>query len=377
MGGLNLPFQGVATVPATADESASGFSVTNALGGVALTGISAPFPVDPTKPSVGVLGISSQISTIPGLLPVSYGVHGKSTEGDGVRGETQVGSGVHGESQSGDGVHGGSQGGNGVSGTSTSGVGVIGSSDANIGVRGDTTKGTGVQGFTHAPDQVAVFGMNDAPGTVVPDGLNRPAGSGVWGHSKVEKGSGVVGSIDGNLTQAAGVVGIGPTAGRFFGDVEVTGTLSVDHDVRVTGDVFLTGGKDVAEQFEVDPALQFTPGTLMVIGEQGSLVPCATAYDKRAVGVVSGGGALKPAMTLGPSPSTGATAAIALVGTAFCRATADETPIEPGDLLTSSDVSGHAMKASDPARSFGAVIGKALAPLRKGRELIPIIIALQ
>ena len=81
-------------------------------------------------------------------------------------------------------------------------------------------------------------------------------------------------------------------------------------------------------------------------------------------------------MTLGPS-STSSTAAIALVGTAFCRATADEAPIELGDLLTLSDVVGHAMKASDPVRSFGAVIGKALAPLREGRDLIPIIVALQ
>jgi hypothetical protein len=350
MGGLNLPFQGVAPVPATADESASAFSVTNAIGGVAISGTSAPFPIDPTKPSVGVLGISSQISVVPGLTPVSYGVHGKSVAGDGVRGETQGGSGVHGESQSGDGVHGGSQGGNGVSGSSASGVGVIGSSDGNIGVRGDTNKGTGVQGFTRAPDQVAVFGMNDAPGTVVPAGLNHPAGSGVWGHSKVESGSGVVGSIDPNLTNAAAVVGIGPTAGRFFGDVEVTGNLKVDHDIHVIGDVFLdSAGKDVAERFEVDPALQSEPGTLMVVGEHGSLVPSAVAYDKRAVGVVSGAGVLKPALTLGPSVSTVSTAVIALVGTVFCRVAADETPIEVGDLLTSSNVPGHAMKASDRA----------------------------
>ncbi len=57
--------------------------------------------------------------------------------------------------------------------------------------------------------------MNDAAGQV-PDGLNRPAGNGVWGHTKVEKGSGVVGSVEPGLRQAAGVTGIGPTAGRFL-----------------------------------------------------------------------------------------------------------------------------------------------------------------
>jgi hypothetical protein len=35
------------------------------------------------------------------------------------------------------------------------------------------------------------------------------------------------------------------------------------------------------------------------------------------------------------------------------------------------------MKAADPARAFGAVIGKALAPLDGGRGLIPVLVALQ
>jgi hypothetical protein len=35
------------------------------------------------------------------------------------------------------------------------------------------------------------------------------------------------------------------------------------------------------------------------------------------------------------------------------------------------------MKATDPARAFGAVIGKALGSLESGRGLIPILVALQ
>jgi hypothetical protein len=35
------------------------------------------------------------------------------------------------------------------------------------------------------------------------------------------------------------------------------------------------------------------------------------------------------------------------------------------------------MKASDPARAFGAVLGKALRPLDRGTGLIPIVVALQ
>jgi hypothetical protein len=52
-------------------------------------------------------------------------------------------------------------------------------------------------------------------------------------------------------------------------------------------------------------------------------------------------------------------------------------PIEVGDLLTTSPTPGHAMKATDPVRAFGAVIGKALRALGDGQGLIPILVALQ
>jgi hypothetical protein len=35
------------------------------------------------------------------------------------------------------------------------------------------------------------------------------------------------------------------------------------------------------------------------------------------------------------------------------------------------------MKVSDPTLAFGAVIGKAMAPLNEGLGLIPILISLQ
>jgi hypothetical protein len=51
--------------------------------------------------------------------------------------------------------------------------------------------------------------------------------------------------------------------------------------------------------------------------------------------------------------------------------------IEVGDLLTTSDTLGHAMKASDPLKAFGAVIGKALGARKEGKGLIPILVTLQ
>jgi hypothetical protein len=349
------------------DSSAAGYGVVGITAAVDMLGdMRGSSPLNPGRTVAGVYGICN---LPPG--PSTAGVLGENTVGDGAQGVSSA------EGHSGvAGLHSG--GGNGVYGQSNTGRGVVGiSNGAGVGVLGQSNSNDGVSGSTNSAGHSAVFGFNGARGQV-PDGLNRPAGNGVWGHTTVEKGAGVTGSVDANLSQAAGVVGIGPTAGRFFGNVEVTGSLTVDRDIQVAGDLFLAGtGKDLAEQFDVEAAAPREPGTLMVIGERGTLVPCTAGYDKRAIGVVSGARTLKPAITLGQAADAESTVSIALVGTVFCRVDADKAPIEIGDLLTSSDVPGHAMKALDPARSFGAVVGKALAPLRKGRDLIPIIVALQ
>jgi hypothetical protein len=68
---------------------------------------------------------------------------------------------------------------------------------------------------------------------------------------------------------------------------------------------------------------------------------------------------------------------IALIGKVYCKVDAQYVAIEVGDLLTTSPTPGHAMKAADPLKAFGTVIGKALRPLEGGQGLIPILVALQ
>jgi hypothetical protein len=63
----------------------------------------------------------------------------------------------------------------------------------------------------------------------------------------------------------------------------------------------------------------------------------------------------------------------ALAGKIYCNVDADAVPIYVGNLLTASADSGHAMKASDPLRAFGSVIGKALLPMVSGQGLLPIL----
>lgn len=54
-----------------------------------------------------------------------------------------------------------------------------------------------------------------------------------------------------------------------------------------------------------------------------------------------------------------------------------DSTVEVGDLLSTSPTPGHAMKARDASEAFGAVLGKAMAPLARGCGLVPILIALQ
>ena len=119
------------------------------------------------------------------------------------------------------------------------------------------------------------------------------------------------------------------------------------------------------------------PGTVMIINEAGALEPSQGAYDRKVAGVISGAGDFRPGIVLGQRLGADAGVPIALMGRTFCKADATYGPIAVGDLLTTSPTPGFAMKAADPRRAFGAVIGKAMRAVPEGKGLIPILIALQ
>lgn len=142
------------------------------------------------------------------------------------------------------------------------------------------------------------------------------------------------------------------------------------------GDIILQNA-DCAEDFEVAANQTIEPGMVLVFDDEGILRPSTQAYDHRVAGVVAGAGSCKPGMILGRQPGAENRQPISLTGKTFCRVDADRGAIRVGDLLTTSDIPGFAMKATDPARAFGSVIGKALRPLAKGTGIIPILVALQ
>jgi hypothetical protein len=136
-------------------------------------------------------------------------------------------------------------------------------------------------------------------------------------------------------------------------------------------------GADCAEEFDVTATAEAEPGTVMVLDQHGTLRPSQQAYDKKVMGVISGAGDYKPGLILDKKKSSEGRMPVALVGKVYCKVDAQYAPIEMGDLLTTSSTPGHAMKANDPFKAFGAVIGKALYPLEAGQGLLPILVALQ
>ncbi|HNY28044.1 MAG TPA: ankyrin repeat domain-containing protein [Candidatus Sumerlaeota bacterium] len=129
-----------------------------------------------------------------------------------------------------------------------------------------------------------------------------------------------------------------------------------------------------------DTPTEVQPGLVVCIDTKttGGLVVSSKAYDRTVAGVISGAGGIQAGMRMGQDGSiaTGGHP-VALTGRVFCWADASCVPIRPGDLLTTSNQPGHAMRVTDFNRSHGAVIGKAMTGLEKGRGLVLMLVALE
>ena len=68
---------------------------------------------------------------------------------------------------------------------------------------------------------------------------------------------------------------------------------------------------------------------------------------------------------------------VALTGRVYVLAEATHGAIKPGDLLTTSDLPGHAMKVADHPRAQGAILGKAMTGLAEGKGMVLVLVTLQ
>jgi len=161
-------------------------------------------------------------------------------------------------------------------------------------------------------------------------------------------------------------------------------TFVIDGDYNGTGksrvicDVLqINGGADLAEGFDAGGDTP-EPGTVMSIDPEnvGRVRTSDTAYDTRVAGIVSGAGGVDPGLHLSQSGVLEGEVPLALTGRVFVKCSAENGPIRPGDLLTTAALTGHAMRADDPDRAFGAVIGKAMGALDEGTGLVLVLVAL-
>ena len=143
----------------------------------------------------------------------------------------------------------------------------------------------------------------------------------------------------------------------------------------------ISGGADIAEPFDVVGNTQVSPGMIVSIhpGHVGKLTVASEAYDRKVAGIVSGANGIGTGMVLAQDGTLAdGEHPIALTGRVWVLADAGANgPIEPGHMLTSSATLGHAMRADDPRRAFGATVGKAMSALDAGKGMVLVLVNLQ
>jgi hypothetical protein len=321
-----------------------------------------------------------------GLIGVQYVEDGQSG-GGGVQGITFGTSGFT------SGVFGSAEGstgsGAGVLGTAESpeGTGVIGRANASTG----TT--LGVLGQTNSDEGIGVLGNRGNP---VASGFGGGGVRGVTSAANFVFTYGTSGVATANTGSAVGIFGQAYSpqgvAGLFAnvagGDIIRGGVNQPEITVfRVDGrgTVFADGGfrpfgADFAESIAVkDGAEHYAPGDLLVIdaSSERRLSLSQTPYSTLVAGIYSTRPGVIASQHRVDEALPNNEVPLAVIGIVPCKVTTENGPIAAGDLLVTSSMPGHAMKGTDRARMLGAVVGKALEPMREGAGLIQVLVTLQ
>lgn len=189
--------------------------------------------------------------------------------------------------------------------------------------------------------------------------------------------------------------GVGGTFTSLFGiynrNVGKAG-LTIDGSLLVSISALeIKAGADFAENFDVSAAKntgdsnpsspsRIEAGMVVAIdpANPGKLSLSRRAYDRRVAGIISGAGGVKPGLTMGHEQTIAdGKYPVALSGRVYVWVDAARGSIQPGDLLTTSALPGHAMRASNRAKAQGAIIGKAMTGLKAGRGLVLVLVSLQ
>src|SRR5205807_6031780 len=132
-----------------------------------------------------------------------------------------------------------------------------------------------------------------------------------------------------------GNVGIGTSSPGY--KLDVNG--SINSNATITGNNIVAKYQDVAEW--VPSSEQLPAGTVVVLDSTKSnqVTSSTTSYDTRVAGVISE----QPGIALGEKSD--GKVLVATTGRVRVRVDASKSPINIGDLLVTSDISGVAMKS--------------------------------
>lgn len=146
--------------------------------------------------------------------------------------------------------------------------------------------------------------------------------------------------------------------------------------------LIITGGSDIAEPYDIASTYEEPqPGMVVCIdaAQVGKLRVSSKPCDNAVAGVISGANGVNPGVVLTQKDTVAdGKHPVAMNGRVWCWCDADAAgPIQAGDLLTTSDTPGHAMKVCESRSANGAIIGKAMSSLDHGKGLVLVLVSLQ
>jgi hypothetical protein len=157
------------------------------------------------------------------------------------------------------------------------------------------------------------------------------------------------------------------------------GTVWISNNCSVAS-LTIRGGADLAEPFKISSRNGDVPqGAVVVIDEAnpGRLKMSDRSYDTHVAGVLSGANGVNPGIQMQQQGVLEGGKNVALTGRVYVQADTSNGAIKPGDLLTTSDIPGDAMKVTDHARAAGAILGKAMTGLGDGKGMVLVLVTLQ
>jgi hypothetical protein len=245
-----------------------------------------------------------------------------------------------------------------------------------------TTRGAGSNGVEAVTTGANSHAFAAYTSSTASDGLYAETNAwGSWGVDARTSGDASY-AVSGSATGGQNSYGVNAYSAQSNGLYADTGRSDRRFGVytpdKISAYAYETNLGDVAEYWPV--AGDVTPGTVLVLGAEGKLRQSTFAYDTGVAGIIS----TEPGISLGrKEEGNSGDQLVALAGRVPCRVDASYGPIRSGDLLTTSNTPGYAMKAQPvdiggtQIYRPGTILGKAAGSLESGTGTIDVLVTLQ